>query len=686
MIDPSDLADTLFTMLRTIALAVFFGVIIALATFVVGCSDDSDTEPSVQQSQQPQQQQSDTDTNSPEPEAQEAVARAQTQGTAQQEADQPAEVTDDQPSEQQGQSAEQSEVREAQQAQAEQATQPDQEQQEDLATEVKTKLTIGGDRPATLLIPQTADSTAAGSLIVLLHGYGSNSREVDQYFLFSQWVDKGNFALLLPDGTSNEISDQYWNGTPECCDLFGAEPDDVGYITSLIEEAREHVEFEHVFAVGHSNGGFMSYRLACEDLPGLIGIVTLAGGAHSTAEECRVPDPLSVLQIHGTEDRLVLYETGRLPTHPDSERRPVPGAWASVSRWAERAQCDLDDVKELPAINLDSAVSGDETTVKQLSSGCADGTVMELWTIEGGGHIPLVWGTDFTPKILGWIAEREKSVAVVTASPPASIEALEIGGDRPAQLQLPADRGDEAIALVLSLHGYGADAEGQDQYFGLSERVTEYGFALITPRGTTDDRGNRFWNATDGCCNFHNSEVDDHAWLSALVAEARDIVDVSGVYVVGFSNGGFMAYRLACDGLDGLVAIASLAGSSFGDPERCADARPISVLQIHGDADQSIPYQGTLEYDGGYPGAEELVNRWALRAGCDVEAVAELPSIDLVEDIDGDESTVQRTREGCDSGITIELWTIQGADHVPWFQKNWPDRLLNWLFSESRTS
>ncbi len=679
-------------MLRTIALAVFFGLFIALATFVVGCSDDSATEPSDQQSEQRQQQQSDTD--SPEPQAQEAVAQSPSQDAAQQESDQPAEVTDDQPSDQQEQSAEQSQAvsdaqsqaQETQQGQAEQAAQPDQEQQADSAAEVKTKLTIGGDRPATLLIPQTADTTAAGSLIVLLHGYGSNSREVDLYFLFSQWVDKGNFALLLPDGTTNEIDDQFWNGTPECCDLFGAEPDDVGYITSLVEEAREHVEFEHVFAVGHSNGGFMSYRLACEDLTGLIGIVTLAGGAHSTAEECRVPDPLSVLQIHGTEDRLVLYETGRLPTHPDSERRPVPGAWDSVSRWAERAQCDLDDVKELPAINTDSVVAGNETTVKQLASGCADGTVMELWTIEGGGHVPLVWGTDFTPKILGWIAEREKSAAVATASPPASNEVLEIGGDRPAQLQLPANRGDEAMPLVLSLHGYGADAKGQDQYFALAERVTDYGFALITPQGTTDDRGNRFWNATDGCCNFHNSDVDDHAWLSSLVAEARDLVDVSGVYVVGFSNGGFMAYRLACDGLDGLVAIASLAGSSFGDPERCADASPISVLQVHGDADQNIPYEGTLEYDGGYPGAEELVNRWAQRAGCDIEAVAELPSIDLEADIDGDETTVQRTREGCDSGITIELWTIQGADHVPWFQNDWPDRLLDWLFSESRTS
>ena len=492
--------------------------------------------------------------------------------------------------------------------------------------------------------------------------------------------------MLLPNGTEDRNTARFWNGTTECCDIYGAETDDVGYIKSLIDEVRTIAAFDQVFAVGHSNGGFMSYRLACEGVDGLTAIVSLAGGAHSDAAECRVPTPLSVLQIHGTEDALVLYEGGRLPTHPNPHRLPVPSAKSSVLRWAERAGCDIEAAEKRPPINTDSAVEGDETAVWRWSSECADGVVTELWTIEGGGHVPLVWDTDFTPMILEWIAEREMNAAVVTASQPPSIEALEIGGDRPAQLQFPANRGDEAIPLVLSLHGYGADAEGQDQFFGLAERVTDYGFALITPQGTTDDRDNRFWNATDGCCNFHNSDVDDHAWLSSLVAEARDLVDVSGVYVVGFSNGGFMAYRLACDGLDGLVAIASLAGSSFGDPDRCADARPVSVLQIHGDADQNIPYQGTLEYDGGYPGAEELVNRWAQRAGCDVDSVAVLPSIDLEADIDGDETTVQRTRKGCDSGITIELWTIQGANHFPWFQSDWPDRLLNWLFNDSRTN
>ena len=163
-------------------------------------------------------------------------------------------------------------------------------------------------------------------------------------------------------------------------------------------------------------------------------------------------------------------------------------------------------------------------------------------------------------------------------------------------------------------------------------------------------------------------------------------MDVSAVYAVGYSNGGFMAYRLACDGLDGLVAIASLAGSSFGDPDRCADAAPVSVLQIHGTADLDIPYDGALQYEGGYPGARELIERWAQRAGCDMQQSSAPPNIDLEHVLEGAETTVQRYREGCSQGITVELWTIEGADHFPFFTDDWPDHLLNWLFNESRTN
>ncbi|MXY85197.1 MAG: hypothetical protein F4Y95_01560 [Chloroflexi bacterium] len=656
-----------------------------VALLVVACTGDEPAEPQqLRQAESVTQAQRDSEPAAPQQQRQ------------RQPADQP--DKDDQPEASQADS-EQSETQSVTQvedaAQERQETEPqtqseESEPEQDVQGQQEeatgTEIVLGGERPARLLLPHGANLSQPRPLIVLLHGYSSFARQADHYFQFSQSVDDGGFGLLLPNGTIDQIRNRFWNATPECCDIFGAETDDVGYIKALIEEANTYGVFDQVFAVGHSNGGFMAYRLACEEVPGLTAIVSLAGGAFAEHEECPVPAPLSVLQIHGTKDQSVLYEGGRLPDHPAPDRRPVPGAKDSVLRWAGRAGCDVEDPKFFPTIDTDAAVEGAETSIVRFANGCAQGTVMELWTIEGGGHIPLVWGTDFTPGILKWLADRYDLESVSDEAAGSGVETHTIGGERSAQLLLPRDRGDEPLPLVLSLHGYQGEAEAHDWYFGLSARILGWDFALITPQGTTDSRGYAFWNATDGCCNFTGSEVDDFAWLNQLVAEAREIVDLSGVYVVGYSNGGFMAYRLACDGLDGLVAIVSLAGSSFGDPERCEGAGPVSVLQIHGSDDLDIPYVGTLEYEGGYPGAVELINRWAVRAGCDVASAVVLPNVDLEATIQGAETSVQQIRNGCADGIAIELWTIEGADHFPSFRDDWPDRLVAWLFDESRAN
>ncbi|MYD74222.1 MAG: hypothetical protein F4Y11_08350, partial [Chloroflexi bacterium] len=511
--------------MRQIAMPLL-GWLAIVAILVVACTSDEpaerqqlqqaesvtqaqrDNEPAAQQ-QQRQRQPADQPDKDDQPEASQADSKqSETQS-----------VTQVEDAAQEGQETERQS-----QSEGSEAEQDVQAQQEEAAG---TEIVLGGERPARLLLPHSADLTQSRPLIVLLHGYSSFARQADQYFQFSQSVDDGGFGLLLPNGTIDQIRNRFWNATPECCDIFGAEPDDVGYIKALIEEASAYAVFDQVFAVGHSNGGFMAYRLACEEVSGLTAIVSLAGGAYAEPEECRVPAPLSVLQIHGTKDQSVLYEGGRLPDHPAPDRRPVPGAKDSVLRWAERAGCDIEEPRFFPTIDTDAAVEGPETSIARFADGCARGTVMEFWTIEGGGHIPLVWGTDFTPGILKWLAERYDLASVSDEAAGSGVETHTIGGERSADLLLPTDRGDEPLPLVLSLHGYGADAPSQDWYFGLSARVPGYRFALVTPQGSTDSRGNAFWNATDGCCNFHDSDVDASAWLNRLVAEAREIVDVS---------------------------------------------------------------------------------------------------------------------------------------------------------------
>lgn len=259
-----------------------------------------------------------------------------------------------------------------------------------------------------------------------------------------------------------------------------------------------------------------------------------------------------------------------------------------------------------------------------------------------------------------------------------------LGGERPALLVLPADSDPETpIPLVLSLHGFTSHAAEHEHYFGLSQRVNDDRFALIMANGTRDPDGQRFWNATDFCCDFHNTQVDDVQYLSGLLKEAAAHVAVERIFVLGHSNGGFMSYRLACEGIPGLAAIASLAGTSFSDPSRCAAASPVSVLQIHGTGDEVIAYDGSMG-EQEYAGAEEVALRWAALARCDLTAPETLPPLDLEQNLDGPETVRTRYRTGCRSDVTIELWTIEQGAHVPHFAPHFGQRLLEWLFSHSR--
>ncbi len=262
-----------------------------------------------------------------------------------------------------------------------------------------------------------------------------------------------------------------------------------------------------------------------------------------------------------------------------------------------------------------------------------------------------------------------------------------IGGSRPATLALPAGHDPQTpIPLLLALHGYSGYASMMDDFFGIPSRVNTKAFALILADGTPDDDGNRFWNATGFCCGRTEAKPDDVAYISGLVEEAKTFATIDRTYLMGYSNGGFMSYRLACESLPGLAGIASVAGSSFDDPAHCDGATPVSVLQVHGDEDDVIKIDGGLNPDlgpGSHPAASELVARWAKRAGCDMPAES-LPAIGVSRFGSGTETTVTRYRDGCRDGVTIELWTVAGASHFIITKGDFVDRVLDWLFAQGK--
>ncbi|MFK7926858.1 MAG: PHB depolymerase family esterase [Myxococcota bacterium] len=268
----------------------------------------------------------------------------------------------------------------------------------------------------------------------------------------------------------------------------------------------------------------------------------------------------------------------------------------------------------------------------------------------------------------------------------ASTWATEVGPeDRRVAVTRPSSYdGSSKLPLVVVLHGYGASGAVQNRFFRMGSRAAEQNMIVLAPDGTTDTNGKQFWNATDACCDFGNTNVDDVGYLLGLINEVEETIpiDPDRIVVIGHSNGGFMSYRLACEAPDRIAAIASLAGANFVTPTDCKATESVSVLQIHGTQDTTIQYGGGDGFGGfaDYPGAEASAGHFAALAGCDRKEETGLHDYETVV---GGAETRREAWTGCDSE-SVELWTIEGGSHIPILTDAFHDDALSWLLDQRR--
>lgn len=234
---------------------------------------------------------------------------------------------------------------------------------------------------------------------------------------------------------------------------------------------------------------------------------------------------------------------------------------------------------------------------------------------------------------------------------------------RPYQYKVPSryDR-TKPTPLVVLLHGFSASGSLQELYFNLSALAESRTFLYAYPDGKQDPVGLRYWNAMEWCCDFFKSGVDDVAYLNAVIDDmsSKFNVDPKRIFIVGHSNGGFMAHRLACELSDKIAGIVSLAGAQWNDPMRCTPKQPVAIAQIHGNLDVVISYIGSLNY----PSARETVSIWANRNRCTGTLTYSGTNLDLDTLLLGAETQVARY-SGCPAQGPVELWTIQGGSHLP---------------------
>lgn len=232
-----------------------------------------------------------------------------------------------------------------------------------------------------------------------------------------------------------------------------------------------------------------------------------------------------------------------------------------------------------------------------------------------------------------------------------SSQSLESGGlTRTFHLYRPEGLTDPAPLVVMLHGGYGTGAQAERAYNWDAEADNEH-FLVAYPDGV-----NRAWNAGTCCGHPQRANIDDVGFLTAMVAtvEQQIPIDTARVYVTGMSNGAMMTLRLGCQ-TDVFAAIAPVAGTLLTD---CSHAQPTSVLQIHGTADDRVPY------DGG-PGKASSASGVPNVDGPSVASVnVTWRAIDNCTAPTSTTAGVITTQTAsCPDGRTVELISITGAGH-----------------------
>ena len=208
-----------------------------------------------------------------------------------------------------------------------------------------------------------------------------------------------------------------------------------------------------------------------------------------------------------------------------------------------------------------------------------------------------------------------------------------------------------AAPLVVMLHGgFGTGDQAERDYNWDSEADNGH-FLVAYPDGL-----GRAWNAGSCCGEPQRTNLDDVGFITSMVAavEQQTPIDPARVYATGMSNGAMMALRLGCQS-DVFAAIAPVAGTLLTD---CSNARPTSVLQIHGTADDRVPYNGgpgkafaangNPRVDG--PSVPSVNATWRSIDACGP------PSSNTVGDVTTETAP-------CANGRTVELISVAEAGH-----------------------
>lgn len=235
------------------------------------------------------------------------------------------------------------------------------------------------------------------------------------------------------------------------------------------------------------------------------------------------------------------------------------------------------------------------------------------------------------------------------------------GLERAYKVYIPANYDEnEPAALVLTLHGMG-DNKDNFSLIGFAPIADTANFVIVVPQAMSDPMMGTAWNSGAGLMGiFPNAAVDDVGFLNALVdtVSINYSINEDKVYVCGYSMGGFMTQRMACESNAKFAAFASVAGTRGSGITSCNPGKAIPVAHFHGTTDATVGY---IENMFGM-GVDPLIDFWITNNQTETTAIhTEIPVIAT------DGYTIDHYLYS-NGNADVELFKVNGADHV-WLSK-----------------
>jgi polyhydroxybutyrate depolymerase len=227
-------------------------------------------------------------------------------------------------------------------------------------------------------VPASYSSSRPMPMVMSFHGGGGNMeyQADDRYYGLTSKSESAGFIAVFPNGHSRFRSGKFatWNAGICCGRARDENVDDVGFVREIVKRLKTqlNVDPNRIFANGMSNGGMLSYRLACE-MPETFRAIASVAGTDGT-RNCSPSRPVSVLHIHAKDDERVLFNGG---AGSDSKQMAdfvsVPD---TIAKWVRLNGCSATPrrVLERPGAYCDSF------------SGCRGGTEVRLCVTSDGGH------------------------------------------------------------------------------------------------------------------------------------------------------------------------------------------------------------------------------------------------------------------------------------------------------------